>query len=140
MRRRGIIVFWLLVFLGGCATDVGPSPSELNAQWEAQNIYPAAYKDDLLAFLRTYLNDPTHVRGAAVTVPQLKSVGRGQRYLTCVRYDARDSAGKYLGSKEGAATYVSGKLDRFYDVMREVRDFCRDAMYVPFPELEKLTR
>jgi hypothetical protein len=130
-----------LFVLGGCASDdVGPSPAELQARWEAQNIYPTGYKNDLLAFLHTYLNDPSHVRGAAVAPPQLKSFGPGQRYMACLHYNARDSDGKYLGSKEGAAVYVSGKLDRFLDVPKEVRVLCRDAAYAPFPELEKLTR
>jgi hypothetical protein len=35
---------------------------------------------------------------------------------------------------------VSGKLDRFFDVPLEVREFCKDAAFAPFPELEKLTR
>jgi hypothetical protein len=145
LRKMGRPVFAIVCLLwaaslGGCATEVGPSSAELNAQWEAQNIYPASYKNDLLAFFRTYLNDPTHVRGAAVTVPQLKPVGRGPRYVVCIRYDARDSAGKYLGPKEGAALYVAGKLDRFLDVKRDVRDLCKDATYVPFPELERLAR
>ena len=58
---------------------------------------PQNYKQDLLAFLRTYLNDPTHVRGAAVSQPQLKNVGPGDRYVACVRYNARNSDGKYIG-------------------------------------------
>src|SRR5512136_1630886 len=83
------------VALGGCATEVGPSASELKARWEAQNVYPQGYRQDLLAFLRTYLNDPSHVRGAAVSQPQLKVVGPGERYVACVRYNARNTDGKY---------------------------------------------
>ena len=52
---------WLRLALGGCATDVGPSAAELKARWEAQNVFPQNYKNDLLAFMRTYLNDPEHV-------------------------------------------------------------------------------
>ena len=126
--------------LVGCATEVGPTPSELKARWEAQNVYPTGYQQDLLAFLRTYLNDPTHVRGAAVSQPQLKYVGPGERYVACVRYNARNNDGKYLGSKDGAATYVAGKLDRFIDIPREVRELCKDATFAPFPDLERLTR
>jgi hypothetical protein len=129
-----------VVWVGGCATEVGPSPSELKAQWEQQNVYPQNYKNDLMAFLRTYLNDPTHIRGAAVSEPQRKTVGPGERYVACVRYNARKSGGQYAGSKDGAAIYVSGKLDRFLDLPREVREFCKDAVYAPFPELETLTR
>ncbi len=67
-----------LMLMGGCATDVGPTPAELKARWEAQNVFPADYKNDLLAFMRTYLNDPTRVRAAAVSQPMLKSLGPGR--------------------------------------------------------------
>ena len=107
---------WLMLLavlmVGGCATDVGPSPAELKAQWDAQNVFPQNYKNDLMAFLRTYLNDPSHIRGAMVSQPQLKQAGPGERYVACVRYNARVD-GKYAGVKDGAAIYVSGKLDRY---------------------------
>ena len=141
MGRLALLVAALAAaMLGGCATEIGPSPSELKARWDAENIYPSKYQQDLLAFLRTYLNDPTHIRGAAVSQPQLKYIGPGERYVACVRYNARNSDGKYLGSKDGAATYVSGKLDRFFDTPQTARDLCKDATFAPFPELERLTR
>lgn len=135
---------WLMVLAalaaGGCATDLGPSPAELAARWEAQNVYPANYKDDLLAFLRTYLNDPSHVRAGAVSPPVRKQVGSGERYVVCVRYNARGSDGKYNGLKKGAAIYVSGKLDRFLDKSNETGSYCNNAKYAAFPELATLTR
>jgi hypothetical protein len=128
--------------LAGCATDIGPTPAELKGRWEAENIYPQNYRQDLLAFLRTYLNDPTNVRGAAVSQPQLKYIGPGDRYVSCVRFNARNLDGKYVGSKDGAATFVSGKLERFFDTPRELREreLCKDVVFAPFPELERLTR
>jgi hypothetical protein len=126
--------------LGGCATEIGPSASELKARWDAENVYPQGYRQDLLAFLRTYLNDPSHVRGASVSQPQLKYIGPGDRYVACVRYNARNSDGKYLGSKDGAAIYVAGKLDRFLDTPKDVRELCKEVAFAPFPELERLTR
>jgi len=128
-----------LLCLGGCASDLGPSQAELEARWEAQNVFPQNYKQDLLAFLRTYLNDPTHIRGAGVSQPQRKTVGPGERYVACVRYNARKSDGKYGGSDEGAAVYVAGKLDRFLDG-KQAHPYCKDVAYGPFPELERLTR
>jgi hypothetical protein len=128
--------------LAGCATDIGPTSAELKARWEAQNIYPQNYRQDLLAFLRTYLNNPAQVRAAAVSQPQLRYIGPGDRYVSCVRFNARNSDGKYVGLKEGAATFVSGKLERFFDTPRELREreLCKDAAFAPFPELERLTR
>jgi len=146
MRRARMRAFALLmavsvaVALGGCATETGPSASELKARWDAQNVFPQGYRQDLLAFLRTYLNDPSHVRSASVSQPQLKYIGPGDRYVACVRYNARNSDGKYVGSKDGAAIYVAGKLDRFLDTPKDVRELCKEVAFVPFPELERLTR
>jgi hypothetical protein len=130
-----------ILALGGCASDdIGPSPAELRAQWDAQNVYPQAYKDDLLAFLRTYLNDPSHIRNAGVSQPALMDIGPGKRFVACVRYNARDDHGHYDGAKVAMATYVSGKLDRFIDPGPQVKAMCKDAVFAPFPELAKLTR
>jgi hypothetical protein len=141
MGQRALLVAALATAsLGGCATEIGPSSSELKANWDAQNVFPERYRQDLLAFLHTYLNDPSHIRDAGVSQPQLKYIGPGDRYVACVRYNARNTDGKYQGSKDGAATYVSGKLDRFLDTPKEVRELCKDVAFAPFPELEKLTR
>ena len=134
------LVLLAVLLVGGCESEVGPSQAELKAQWEQQNVFPQSYKADLMAFLHTYLNDPTHIRGATVSQPQRKNVGPGERYVACVRYNARKSDGQYAGSKDGVAIYVSGKLDRFFDGRMEVKELCKDAVYAPFPELETLTR
>ena len=146
MRRARMRALALLmavsaaVALGGCATETGPSASELKARWDAANVFPQGYRQDLLAFLRTYLNDPSQVRSASVSQPQLKYIGPGDRYVACVRYNARNSDGKYVGSKDGAAIYVAGKLDRFLDTAKDVRELCKEVAFMPFPELERLTR
>ncbi len=139
MRRLALL---MAVALGGCSSDLATfsDQSEIRARWEAQNVYTQHYKDDLLAYMRVYLNNPNGVRDAGLTPPQLRPVGPGDRYVACVRYNARDSDGKYAGVKEGAAVYVSGKLDQFIDRPRQVRDICKDAAYAPFPELGRLSR
>ncbi|MSO66579.1 MAG: hypothetical protein EXR03_07080 [Pseudolabrys sp.] len=141
MRWRALLVASLAALaVGGCATEVGPSQAELKATWEAQNVFPQGYKNDLLAYMRTYLNDPAQIRDAAISQPQRKDIGPGERYVACVRYNARKTDGKYAGTKDGLAVFVSGKLDRFFDTPRDVREFCKDAAFAPFPELERLTR
>lgn len=143
MLRRMILAGGALaaLALGGCASnDVGPSKAELKERWDAQNVYPQAYKQDLLAFLRTYLNEPSGVRAASVSAPVLKDLGQGERYYTCVRYTERKSTGGYAQPKDGVAVYVSGKLDRFFDEKKEVTPLCKDVAFAPFPELEALKR
>lgn len=126
--------------LGGCASDVGPTAAELKDRWEAQNVFPQDYKRDLLAFMRTYLNDPTRIRGAAASRPERKSVGQGERFVVCVRYTERKDDGTYGKPKDGAATFVSAKLDRFFDTALEVKALCKDAVLEPFPDMEKIKR
>jgi hypothetical protein len=143
--------------LSACASNLGPSQAELRAKWDAQNVLPQNYKADLLAYFRTYLNNPEGVRRAEVSAPMLKEVGPGERYVVCVRFNARDTRGKYLGAKEAVAVFVSGKLDRLAERVRErpraedevpgavdgpraPRELCKDASFAPFPELEALRR
>ncbi|RDV05375.1 hypothetical protein DXH78_12805 [Undibacter mobilis] len=129
------------LLVAGCASDdVGPSPAELQARWDAQNIAPQNYKNDLLAFLRTYLNEPVGVRNAQASQPLLKKVGQGDRFIVCVRFRERKSANTYAPPKDGAAVFVSGKLDRFLDTPPEVAALCKEVPLEPFTELEKLTR
>ncbi len=134
------LVLLAALFIGGCSHDLEPTQEDLKVMWEQQNVFPAHYKDDLLAFLRTYLNDPTHIKEAQVSEPVRKKMGLGERYIACVRFNARNTDGRYLGSKEGAAVYVDGKFNRYVTEARAVKDFCKDVPLAPFPELEKLTR
>lgn len=130
----------LALALAACTTSLDPTPTELKARWEAQNVLPQNYKSDLIAFLRTYLNQPEGVRGASVSAPALADIGPGQRYVACVRYNARDMTGKYAGVKEGAAVFASAKLEDFIDRPPAVKQLCKDAVFAPFPELEALKR
>jgi hypothetical protein len=136
MRWLALVAAFVLC---ACSTSLEPSSAELEARWNAQNVFPQNYRNDLLAFMRTYLNDPSRVRDAGVSQPQLKKAGPGERYIACVRYNARDVGGKYAGMKAGAAVYVSGKLDRFIDG-KEAEPYCKDSAYAPFPDLERLSR
>lgn len=141
MRRMRWWLLTAVLLAGGCASsDVGPSPAELKARWDAQNVFPQAYKSDLLAFMRTYLNDPERVRNAQASQPILKKVGEGDRYIVCVRYRERKAGGTYAPAKDGFATFVAGKLDRFFDTAAEVALMCKEVPLEAFPELEKLSR
>ena len=139
LRLRSVGVGAALLVAACASDDIGPTPAELQARWNAQNVAPENYKSDLLAFLRTYLKQPAGVRNAQASKPLLKKVGPGDRYIVCVRFRERKSGNTYAPPKDGAATFVSGRLDRFIDTPLEVAALCKDVPLEPFPELEKLT-
>src|SRR5690606_12286097 len=116
VRMRWMIIGLALAATGCASSDVGPTPAELKARWDAQNVAPEDYKNDLLAFMRTYLNDRQRISNAQASKPVLKNVGPGDRFIVCVRYRSRKTDGTYGPPKDGAATFVSGRLERFIDV------------------------
>ena len=120
---------------------------------ESLNTPPVDYRTDILAIARTYLNYPRKIRDAGITEPFLKEVGRGERYIVCVRADATNSDGKFTGTRARVAIFRRGKLDQFIEATPEpntrgageifaapeVAHPCAGAVYQPFPELEKLS-
>ena len=140
-RRAGFLrrcaPLLLAVALGGCASySTEPSPEAQRAAWEARNIYPQTYRSEILAYMRNYLNDPGSIRDAVVSEPELKPMGLGNRYMSCLRYGLRNPAGATPPGKEHVVIFVGGKLD----ALRDARDQCAGAAYSAFPELERLRR
>jgi hypothetical protein len=103
------------------------------------NTPPVNYKAEILAYLRTYLNNPTGVRGAFIGEPELRTIpgSTAQRYMVCLRFNAKDSTGKYEGSRDRLVAFLSGRLDTLAPARK---DQCEKTNWQPFPELEKLTR
>ncbi len=125
-----------LLLLAGCAS-VDKDYSGPETQGGAGvNIFPEKYRAEILAYQKSYLNDPTGVRSAAISQPALRKVGSVERYVVCVRFNAKQPSGGYAGMREHMAIFLAGKLDQ----MGVTRELCKDAAYEPFPELERLTR
>jgi hypothetical protein len=126
----------LSAVVAGCAN---PALSErpFSVERSGEQIYPANYRAELLVYLRNYLNDPTQVREAMIAEPATRMFGGRQRYIVCLRYNARTLSGTYSGVSDRMATYLDGRFDR---LIEDARDYCAGAAYVPFPELEKLKR
>jgi len=135
VRRSVLLIALALAACGKTLDDL--SKDQRRVDWAAANIYPADYRTELIAYLRTYLNDPTGVREAAISEPALKPVGYGDRYVVCVRFNPKRAGGGYAGLKDHLVIYAGGKLDRYIDLAGEN---CKDAAYAAFPELERLTR
>lgn len=99
--------------------------------------YPNNYKTEVLAFMRTYLNNPVGVREAMMAEPVQRTIGGRQRYVTCLRYTTRGTDGRYGEPRDRAVVYVDARLDR---LLENPGDACAGATFAAFPELEKLTR
>ncbi len=87
--------------------------------------------------LPVYLRDPTQIRDAAASEPTPLLVGTTNRYVVCLRFNAKKSNGEYAGLKQYTAIFVAGRLDQMVEVKPEQ---CAAADYQPFPEAERLTR
>lgn len=101
------------------------------------NVYPDNYRAELLAFLHTYLNDPTNVREAQIAAPMLRQVNSTDRYVVCVKYNAKNNDGRYMGVRETVAIYVRARFNQLVDA---TGDICKGATYQAFPELAALKR
>jgi hypothetical protein len=135
LKRAAILL--LPIALAACAgSDEGRSITYTNDRGVADQPYPNNYRTELLAFMKTYLNDPRGVHDAAMAEPVQRTVGGRLRYVTCLRFTPRESDGSYRESRERAVLYVDGRLDR---VVENATEPCAGATYGPFPELEKMT-
>ena len=128
----------LPIALAACAgSDDGRSISYSSDRNGTNQPLPTNYRPQLLAFMKTYLNDPVGVHDAVMAEPTERTVGGLQRYVSCLRFTPRESDGSYRGSRERAIVYVDGRLDH---VVENAGEICAGVTYAPFPELEKMTR
>jgi hypothetical protein len=130
-------IFVLSLMLAACAGDGPASMTYTDDRGIASQPYPANYKPELLAFMKTYLNNPVGVKEAMLADPVQRTVGGRLRYVVCLRYNARDSDGNYRGQRERAVLYVDARLDR---IVEDASESCAGAVYAPFPELERMSR
>jgi hypothetical protein len=135
-KRAALLL--LPITLAACASSDGANGISYTAdRGVADQPYPNNYRAELLAFMKTYLNNPVGVRDAAMAEPVQRTVGGRLRYVSCLRFTPRESDGSYRESRERAVLYVDGRLDR---LVENAGDTCAGAVYAPFPDLEKLTR
>ncbi len=138
ISAKHLAILLLPIGLAACASNDETSPiSYTDDRGVANQPYPNNYRSELLAFMRTYLNNPVGVRDAALAEPVQRTVGGRLRYVTCLRFTPRDSDGSYHGLRERAVVYVDGRLDRMVEKAGET---CAGAVYAAFPDLEKMTR
>jgi hypothetical protein len=129
-------IFLLPMALAACASSDEGRDSFIDTSGPNQP-FPGNHRAEVLAFMKTYLNNPVGVRDSEIAEPMLRSIGNRQRYVTCLHFTQRESNGSYGQLQERAIIYINGRLDR---VVENAGEVCAGAVYAPFPELGKMTR
>jgi hypothetical protein len=138
ISARHVAIVLLAIALAGClGSEDSRTTSFMEDSGGATRRYPDNYRAELLAFMRTYLNNPVGVRNAEMAEPVQRTVAGKQRYVSCLRYYPRESDGTYREIRERAVMYVNGRLDRLAENAAEL---CAGAAYAPFPDMEKMQR
>jgi hypothetical protein len=144
VKSRGLriaarcLAMLLPLALSACATsDESHSISFTSDRGVADQPFPGNYRTEILAFMRTYLNNPAGLHETGLAEPVQRTVGGRLRYVSCVRYAAKETDGSYGERRERAIVYVDGRLDR---VAENGNELCAGAAYASFPELAVLTR
>ena len=132
-------ILTLSIALAACAGgDEGRSVSLFGGADKFPNQpFPNNYRAELLAFLKTYLNNPVGVHDAAIAEPAPRDINGKTRYVVCLRYSMRESEGSYREPRDRAVLFFNGRLDRMIENGTEI---CAGAVYAAFPELEKMVR
>lgn len=134
---RGPIWLLLCAALAGCAGGDERPMTFTDDRGVGNQPFPSNYRVEVVAFFRTYLTNPVGVRDASMAEPVQRTVGGRQRFISCVRYTAKDSAGTYGEPRERAVVHVDARVDR---VIEDSRELCAGLVYAPFPELQTMSR
>ena len=140
ISAKRIATLLLPIALAACSSSgegEGRSFSLFGDKPDTPQSFPANYRAELLAFMKTYLNNPVGVRDAAMAEPVMRDVNGKMRYISCLRYSARESDNSYREPRDRAVLFVNGRLDRMIEKGGEL---CTGVALAPFPELEKMTR
>jgi hypothetical protein len=134
---RYLAALLLPLALAACQTDDAGTTFFTSSDDNAAQPFPSNYKAEILAFMRTYLNNPVGVHEASMAEPVQRTVAGRVRYVSCLRFSERQSDGSYREPRERAILFINGRLDR---VLPNAGDECAGAVYAAFPDLEKMQR
>jgi hypothetical protein len=131
-------ILLLPIALSACAgSDEGKPITFTDDRGVSDQPFPKNYRTEVLAFMRSYLNNPAGVHDAVVADPVQRTLGGRLRYVVCLRFSPRESDGSYREPRERALLFVDGRLDRLVENASEP---CAGAVYAAFPDMEKMTR
>lgn len=132
-----LAVLLLPLALSACIGSEDTRATSFMEDSNSNQAFPANYRAEVLAFMKTYLNNPVGVREAVMAEPTQRTINGRPRYVGCLRFVERQADGTYREPRERAILFINGRLDR---VLQETSEVCAGVAYAPFPELERMTR
>jgi hypothetical protein len=102
------------------------------------NVMPTDYKRQLQTELHRRMADPVGVRDAFISTPALHETAGVERYISCMRYTAKDETGAYAPPRERVAYFYHGQLTQIVD--EDAPELCRRVPYQPWPELTRMCK
>jgi hypothetical protein len=127
--KRAILAAGIL--LAGCAT----SPQERQAIAES---VPDGYRAQITAYYKSALKDPDSVKGAMISGPTTAFVGLlngGNVPAVCVRFNAKNSMGGYVGLRTTAVVFRDGRIS---GTTPPIQGTCEREQWQEYPELNGL--
>src|SRR5947207_354938 len=83
-------ILLLPITLSACASsDENRSIAYTDDRGTENQPYPDNHRTEVLAFMRTYLNNPAGVHDPAIAEPVQRTVGGRLRYITCLHFTPR---------------------------------------------------
>src|SRR5581483_345071 len=90
---KSLAILLLPLTLAACLDSDDTRSTSFVESANAEQPFPANYKPEILAFLKTYLNNPAGVHEAAIAEPVQRTVNGRVRYVSCLRFAERQSDG-----------------------------------------------
>ena len=128
----------LPIALAACAaSDEGSRITYTDDRGVSSQPFPNNYRTEVLAFMKTYLNNPGwRARRRHGRAGRARVGGRLRYVVASGSARARPTAAN-REPRERAMLFVDGRLDR---IVENAGEPCAGAVYAPFAELEKMTR
>jgi hypothetical protein len=121
--RGGLVAALAALPVAGCSSAPKPAPVD-------PNVYPANYKQQVVALLSTMLSDRADYRVSLIAPPVQMQVGNSPHYGVCVQLNGHNQ------HKDKVAIYLAGSITQLIDA---AQGQCTNAAYEPFKELAAMT-
>lgn len=113
------------------------APTDTVATASAIGTAPTNFRQQIVARAKSEYFDPYSIRSAEITEPfPMQHVTAGHYWVVCVRANAKNRFGAYVGVTTDAYGFRNGKL---VEKSGHPETYCNGRSYLPFPELEAIT-